>query len=74
MEQASAMEATSQGPWVCEPCKEGDHKSHDGRLRHETGPKPWSGDQSDLDLFDCKTTTPDNRKQCMCRATWPRGQ
>lgn len=56
--------------WLCQPCAAGKHESHDGRLRGGKGPVPWSGEQRDLDLFDCKTQR-DRRTQCMCRATWP---
>lgn len=46
---------------VCQPCANGDHSSHDD---HEGF--------GDLDMLDCKATSPDGREQCMCRATWPK--
>lgn len=57
-------------PWVCQPCANGDHSSHDGTFHDGTRPE---GDPEDhLDLYDCKVVRDDGQAQCLCRATWPR--
>lgn len=45
---------------VCQPCANGDHRSHDDH-------QGFGGH----DMLDCKATSDDGLLQCMCRATWP---